>query len=277
MSTRTLLAEAVARLEAAGVASPRFDAESLLAHVLGVPRIQATLASVSSSSRAAFEELLARREKREPLQHLTGEAPFRHLVLKIGPGVFVPRPETEVVAGYAIDALSSMSAPVVVDLCAGSGAIALAVATEVPSAVVYAVELDRMAFEWASRNVAGHAVTLVRGDAAGALPELDGTVDLVVANPPYIPMAAYESVEQEARDHDPALALWSGEDGLDAIRVIERSAARLLRPGGIVVVEHADVQGESAPAVFASTGAWQSVRDRPDLAGRPRFVTAVRS
>lgn len=277
MSTRTLLAEAVARLEAAGVASPRFDAESLLAHVLGVPRGQVSLVEVAASSRAAFEELVARREKREPLQHLTGEAPFRHLVLKVGPGVFVPRPETEVVAGYAISALTSMSSPVVVDLCAGSGAIALAIATEVPSAVVHAVELDRMAFEWAARNVAGHPVTLVRGDAADALPALNGTVDLVIANPPYIPMAAYESVEQEVRDHDPALALWSGEDGLDAIRVIERSAARLLRPGGVVVVEHADVQGETAPAVFAATGAWKNVRDRLDLAGRPRFVTAVRA
>lgn len=277
MSVRRLLADAASRLEAAGVASPRFDAEELLAHVLGVRRSRLPLAEVGEAERAEYEALVARRVKREPLQHLTGEAPFRHLVLKVGPGVFVPRPETEVVAGWAIDALRSLSAPVVVDLCTGSGAIALAIATEVLGSVVYAVELDRAAFEWASRNLATSSVTLRQGDAADAFPELSGSVDLVIANPPYIPMAAYESVEAEVRDHDPALALWSGEDGLDAVRVIERSAARLLRSGGLVVVEHADVQGESAPAVFASTGAWQYVRDRVDLAGRPRFVTAVRA
>jgi release factor glutamine methyltransferase len=277
LSVRTLLAEAASRLEAAGVASPRFDAEELLAHVLGVRRSELPVAEVDAAQRETYEALLARRVEREPLQHLTGEAPFRHLVVNVGPGVFVPRPETEVVAGWAIDALRSRTAPVVVDLCTGSGAIALAIATEVPAAVVYAVELDRQAYEWASRNLAASSVTLRQGDAADAFPELDGTVDLVIANPPYIPMAAYESVEAEVRDHDPALALWSGEDGLDAVRVIERTAARLVRPGGLVVVEHADVQGETAPAVFAATGAWVNVRDRVDLAGRQRFVTAERT
>jgi release factor glutamine methyltransferase len=277
LSVRTLLADAASRLEAAGVASPRFDAEELLAHVLGVSRSRLSLAEVGEAQREEYRGLVARRAEREPLQHLTGEAPFRHLVVKVGPGVFVPRPETEVVAGWAIDVLRSQDKPVVVDLCTGSGAIALALATEVPGSVVYAVELDRQAFEWASRNLAASSVTLRQGDAADAFPELDGTVDLVIANPPYIPMAAYESVEAEVRDHDPAMALWSGEDGLDAVRVIERTAARLLRRGGLVVVEHADVQGETAPAVFAATGAWTNVRDRVDLAGRQRFVTAEKT
>jgi release factor glutamine methyltransferase len=162
----------------------------------------------------------------------------------------------------------------VVDLCTGSGAIALAVATEVPGAEVHAVELDERAAAWAARNLAGSGVRLVEGDMADALPELDGTVDVVVCNPPYIPVEAWESVATEARDHDPALALWSGADGLAAMRVLESVAGRLLHPGGWVGAEHADVQGESAPAVFAGTGRWSDVRDHRDLAGRPRFVTA---
>ncbi|MGZ4534895.1 MAG: N5-glutamine methyltransferase family protein, partial [Nocardioidaceae bacterium] len=163
---------------------------------------------------------------------------------------------------------------VVVDLCTGSGAIALAVATEVPEADVHAVELGDDAYAWAARNLAGSGVDLRHGDMAEAFADLDGTVDVVLCNPPYIPLEAFESVAAEARDHDPALALWSGGDGLDAMRVLERTAARLLRPGGVVGAEHADVQGESAPAVFASAGRWSDVRDHRDLAGRPRFTTA---
>jgi release factor glutamine methyltransferase len=162
----------------------------------------------------------------------------------------------------------------VVDLCTGSGAIALAVATEVPEAKVHAVELDEGAHGWAVRNLSGSGVDLRHGDMADSFPELDGTVDVVVSNPPYIPLDAYESVAPEARDHDPALALWSGDDGLDAMRVVERVAARLLAAGGVVGAEHADVQGESAPAVFSGAGRWADVRDHRDLAGRPRFVTA---
>ncbi len=143
-----------------------------------------------------------------------------------------------------------------------------------PGARVHAVELDPSAFDWAERNLAGTGVDLVHGDMAGAFPELDGTVDVVVCNPPYIPLEAFESVAPEARDHDPSLALWSGEDGLDAMRVLERTAARLLKPGGWVGAEHADAQGESAPAVFTAAGRWREVRDHQDLAGRPRYVVA---
>ncbi len=276
---RTLLVAAAERLRAAGVGSPDHDAAELLAHVLGVRRAALVTAPEPAPEQlAAFEELVARRAAREPLQHLTGSAGFRYVELQVGAGVFVPRPETEVVAGFAIDrAREAGPEPVVVDLCTGSGAIALAVATEVPGARVHAVELDPGAVAWAERNLAGSGVDLREGDMAQAFPELDGTVDVVVSNPPYIPLEAWESVAVEARDHDPSLALWSGDDGLDAVRVVEETAARLLRPGGAVVVEHADAQGEAAPAVFRRSGRWREVADRPDLAGRPRFVTAVRA
>jgi release factor glutamine methyltransferase len=188
----------------------------------------------------------------------------------------VPRPETELLAGWAVDLLRQTERPVAVDLCTGSGAIALALATEVPQATVHAVELSEEAYAYAQRNLAGTGVDLRCGDVAGAFPDLDGSVDVVVANPPYIPLSAYSSVEAEARDFDPPLALWSGEDGLDAVRAVEAAAARLLHPGGWLGCEHADAQGESAPAVFTATGHWTQVRDRPDLAGRPRYVTARR-
>lgn len=266
------LQEAVALLAGAGVPSPEYDAAELLAHVTGTTRAQR--ADPTPDQRSRFEALVRRRAAREPLQHLTGEAHFRYLTVRVGPGVFTPRPETEVLAGWAVDQARERRRPVVVDLCTGSGVIALAVATEVPGAAVHAVELGDPAYEWAARNLAGSAVDLRHGDMADAFPELDGTVDVVVSNPPYIPLEAYESVAAEARDHDPELALWSGQDGLDALRVVEQVASRLLRTGGVVGAEHADVQGSSAPAVFSSTGRWADVRDHPDLAGRPRFVTA---
>jgi release factor glutamine methyltransferase len=266
------LREATAVLAEAGVPSPEYDAAELLAHVTGSSRTR--LVEPTSEQLAVFEELVRRRAAREPLQHLTGTAAFRYVELAVGPGVFTPRPETEVLAGWAIDQALRVDEPVVVDLCTGSGAIALAVATEVPNATVFAVELGDEAVEWARRNLAGSGVDLRQGDMAAALRELDGTVDVVVSNPPYIPLEAYESVAPEARDHDPALALWSGQDGLDAMRIVETTAARLLKPGGVAGAEHADVQGESAPAVFSGTGRWVDVRDNLDLAGRPRFVTA---
>jgi release factor glutamine methyltransferase len=278
-AARLLVEEGARRLEAAGVASPEYDARELLAHVLGTTRAGLALVDeVSEQDAAAFGELLVRREAREPLQHLTGTAAFRYVELAIGPGVFVPRPETEMLAGWGVDRAREVAAsgrpPVVVDLCTGSGAMALSLATEVPEAEVHAVELDESAHAWAARNLEGSGVDLRQGDMAEAFHDLDGTVDVIVCNPPYIPLEAYESVVAEARDHDPSLALWSGQDGLDAMRVLERVAARLLRPGGVVGAEHAEVQAESAPAVFAAAGRWSDVRDNPDLAGRPRFVTA---
>ena len=264
---------AAAELAAAGVPSPRFDAEELAAFSLGVERRELWRAAGVGPEFAAY---VRRRVSREPLQHITGRAHFRHLTLAVGPGVFVPRPETEVVVDAVLAALRGASSPVVVDLGTGSGAIALAVAHEVPGARVHAVEADPAAHAWAARNAGGTTVDLRLGDMADAFPELDGAVDVVVSNPPYIPVGAVVR-DPEVAAHDPSLALWSGPDGLDAVRVVERVAARLLRAGGTVVVEHADLQGESAPAVFAATGRWAGVADHRDLAGRDRYLTARRA
>jgi release factor glutamine methyltransferase len=279
---RGLLADADRVLTAAGVASPRVDAELLAAHVLDVPRGRLVLVDeLSDEQERSFEELVARRCLREPIQHLTGRAGFRGRELHVGPGVFTPRPETELLAGWAVEAARGAAAstgtdPVVVDLCTGSGAIAGAVTSEVPSAQVYAVELSPQAYAYAERNLAGTGVDLRLGDAATAFEDLDRSVDVVVANPPYIPLSAYETVAEEARRHDPPLALWSGDDGLDGVRVVERTASRLLRAGGVVGCEHADAQGEAVPALFTRTGRWTAVSDHVDLAGRPRWTTARR-
>ena len=275
-----LLEEATTTLTEAGVASPRGDAELLLAHVTGTPRGMLLGARLQGPQLQVYRDMVAARARRVPLQHLTGSAGFRYVDLEVGPGVFVPRPETELLAGWAVEQASAVlsssrsAPPVVVDLCTGSGAIALSVVHEVPRAQVHAVELDEQAFAWAERNLGDTGADLRLGDAFEAFADLDGTVDVVVCNPPYIPLDAWESVAPEARDHDPSLALWSGDDGLDAMRRLERTAWRLLRPGGVVGAEHADAQGESAPAVFA--GRWADVRDHADLADRPRYVTARR-
>ncbi len=272
------VAQATQRLADAGVPSPRFDAEELAAHVHGVKRSQLHMVADADFD-ARYWEAIARREAREPLQHITGRAFFRYLELHVGPGVFVPRPETESVVGWAIDAVRAMDVvePLIVDLCTGSGAIALALAQEVPRSRVHAVELSEDALVWTRKNVEGSRVVLHQGDALTALPELDGQVDLVVSNPPYIPLTEWEHVAPEARDHDPELALFSGEDGLDTIRGIERTAHRLLRPGGVVVIEHADTQGGQVPWIFTEERGWADAADHPDLNNRPRFATARRA
>ncbi|UGY93653.1 peptide chain release factor N(5)-glutamine methyltransferase [Streptomyces gobiensis] len=271
------VAQATQRLADAGVPSPRFDAEELAAFVHGVKRGELHRVADADFD-ARYWEAIARREAREPLQHITGRAFFRYLELQVGKGVFVPRPETESVVGWAIDAVRAMDVaePLIVDLCTGSGAIALALAQEVPRSRVHAVELDEGALLWARKNIEGSRVTLHPGDALTALAELDGQVDLVISNPPYIPLTEWEYVAPEARDHDPQLALFSGEDGLDFIRGLERTAHRLLRPGGVVVVEHADTQGGQVPWVFAEARGWADAADHPDLNNRPRFTTARR-
>jgi release factor glutamine methyltransferase len=199
----------------------------------------------------------------------------------VGPGVFVPRPETEVVAGWAIDTLRTMDVgdPLVVDLGTGSGAIALSIAQEVPRARVHAVEKEPKAYVHATRNVEDlderGRVRLHLGDFADALRDLDGTVDLVVSNPPYIPMSEWEYVPGDVRDFDPPPALWGGgDDGLDAMRVVERAARRLLRPGGWAAVEHSDLQGNPVYWIFAEEHGWRDMRNHKDLTGRDRFVTA---
>src|SRR5262249_23139826 len=214
---------------------------------------------------------------------ITGLAYFRYLELQVGPGVFVPRPETEVMTGWAIGALRDMDVaePVVVDLGTGSAAIALAIAQEVPRAQVHAVEADPLARQWAERITTGGAggpppppgrAPLAGDDFAGALPSLSGAVDLVISNPPYIPVGA--TVPPEVGEYDPAGALWGGEDGLDAIRVIEKVAARLLRPDGLVAVEHGALQGAAVYWVFAEERGGAGPSNHRGLAGRDRFVTA---
>ncbi len=257
--------------------SPEVDARLLAEHVLAGPLV--TAGAPTPEQLSTLAALVERRRRREPLQHITGEMHFRHLRLEAGPGAFVVRPETEMVAEEAIAAARRLPGPRVVDLCTGSGAIALAVATEVPSAVVWAVELSPQALTVARRNVAALApqVTLVAGDAATALPELDGTVDVVVSNPPYVPPDAVPR-DPEVRDHDPDLALYGGgTDGLEVPRAVLRTAARLLRPGGTVVMEHAEVQAVAARQAAADTGAFTDVRTVRDLTGRDRMVVATRS
>jgi release factor glutamine methyltransferase len=232
----------------------------------------------ADGSRADFDDLVRRRAARVPLQHLLGTAAFRYLELQVGPGVFVPRPETEVVVDAVLAGIKDADAPLVVDLCAGPGTIGLSVAHEHPTAVVHLVERDPGAFVWLQRNrPEGNArVHLHLADAADALPELDGTVDVVASNPPYVAEHERSLVDPEVRDHDPEVALFAGEDGLDVIRVIERRAAALLKPGGLVVIEHSDRQGESVPALLRGQG-WTEVADHEDLTGRSRFTTGRRA
>ena len=280
---RAAVRAAATRLAEAGVPSPESDALALAAHALrrtvGEVRT-AMVVGAPAPDPAAYGALVEQRADRVPLQHLTGRAAFRRLELAVGPGVFTPRPETEVVAGLAIDAAREVDGPpVVVDLCTGSGAIALAVADELPSATVYAVELGEDAHAWAARNVAdtGLPVTLVCGDARTAFPELEGAVDVVVSNPPYIPLGMVP-VDPEVRDHDPELALYGGsDDGLAVPLAVAARSAVLLRPGGVLVMEHADSQGESLPRGLERAGCWRDVRDERDLTGRPRATVATRT
>ncbi|MCT1478221.1 peptide chain release factor N(5)-glutamine methyltransferase [Microbacterium sp. p3-SID336] len=273
---------AAQRLADAGVPDPLVDAELLAGHVLDRRRgeVQAAIVrgdAVDEAQQHALEALVARREAREPLQHITGTAPFRHLELAVGPGVFVPRPETETVVQFAIDALlnSGEPAPIGVDLGTGSGAIALAMATEVPHARVFAAELSDDAHAWAQRNVAGvENLTLVLSDLADAFPELDGSASVVISNPPYVPDAAVPR-DPEVRLFDPALALYGGADGLDVVRVLSSRALRLLRPGGVLVIEHGELQGAAIRELLTADG-WRAAATHRDLTLRDRATTAIR-
>jgi release factor glutamine methyltransferase len=270
------LAEAERVLHRAGVPSPRVDAELLAAHVLGVRR--AALVAVPTPDPARFAELrtlVARRATRVPLQHLLGTAPMGPVEVLVGPGVFVPRLETELLLEWGLKALTGRNEPLVVDLCTGSGALAAAVAVSRPDADVHAVELDQDALVWARRNLAGRA-TLHEGDVTDAalLPALHGGVDLVLANPPYVPEGI--PVPPEVADHDPHRAVFAGPDGLAVIRPLTVLAVALLRSGGALAVEHDDTHGEVAPAVLRGHPELTDVVEHADLAGRPRFVTARR-
>jgi release factor glutamine methyltransferase len=280
-----VLRSATQTLAAAGVPTPDVDAELLAAHVFGVPRGALAAAALRGDAAPAdalahFDELIRRRAAREPLQHLTGVAPFRHLELRVGPGVFVPRPETEMVAQLAIDALRSTAAaePVAVDLGTGSGAIALSLATEVPHARVHAAENSVDAFIWAKENFAAVAppnARLAFIDLADAFPELDGTVSVLVSNPPYVPDDAIPR-DPEVRMWDPPAALYGGADGLDVVRVLSVVGRRLLHPGGTMIIEHGEWQGQPIRDLLTADG-WRAAATHRDLTQRDRATTALRA
>lgn len=273
-------------LARAGIENPAVDAELIVAHVLGESRgrVQAralTGGELTEAQADSVRDLCGERARRVPLQHLTGRAPFRSLDLSVGPGVFVPRPETEVVAGIAIDALRAVAdpAPLAIDLCTGSGAIAIALAVEVPTARVHAVEASPEAHAWAARNVAEHGdgrVELHLRDVRDLDPSTvgHGLAHVLVSNPPYVPCDMVPR-DPEVRDHDPELALYSGADGLDLIRVISRVGLGLVRPGGTIVLEHAELQGAAIRGLLAADG-WLAPATHPDLTGRDRATTALR-
>jgi len=274
----------IARLEAAGVVTAEVDTDLLIGSVLDLSRgeVQAKAIAgipLSPEHEDELSQLVERRAAREPLQHITGVAYFRSLSLAVGPGVFVPRPETEQVAQYAIDALRAVpsAAPIAVDLGTGSGAIAFSLATEIPNALVYAVEISPDAFEWTVRNrerTGATNATLALGDLASAFTELDGIVDVVISNPPYIPNDAIPR-DIEVQLHDPATALYGGPDGLDVVRHVSTTGRRLLHAGGILVIEHGELQAAAIAALLRADG-WTAVATHRDLLGRDRATTALR-
>ncbi|TQO19052.1 release factor glutamine methyltransferase [Rhodoglobus vestalii] len=283
ISVTDLIGNGAELLSVGGVPSPAVDAELLVAHVLELSRGELRARAVTGATvppvlHTQIRALFARRAAREPLQHITGIAPFRSLELRVGPGVFVPRPETETVVQFAIDALNASATPepIGVDLGTGSGAIALSMATEVIRSRIYAVELSPEAMPYTAQNFHRYGLTnatLVNADLGEALAELDGTVDVVISNPPYIPAAAIPR-DLEVQLHDPALALYGGEDGLDVVRRVSTTARRLLHQGGTLVLEHGEEQASAIAALLTADG-WNAVAHHRDLLGRDRATTAL--
>ncbi|TQF65699.1 peptide chain release factor N(5)-glutamine methyltransferase [Rhodococcus spelaei] len=282
---RLAILEATRLLEEAGVNSPRTDAELLAAHVVGVERTRLGLVPlVDPEVIETYRGLVARRAQRIPLQHITGVSSMGEIDVEVGPGVFVPRPETELLLAWAIAVLEDCPArpPVVLDLCTGSGALALAVAHARPDADVHAVELDPKALSWARRNAdtraldGDTAITLYQGDVTdrALLTDLEGRVDLVVSNPPYIPEGA--ELDREVAEHDPAVALFGGPDGLSVITPMVSNIARWLKIGGALAIEHDDTNGGQVAALLRERRVFGEVAEHPDLAGKPRFVVARR-
>jgi release factor glutamine methyltransferase len=254
----------------------------LLAHVLAVPRTRLPAGdNVDAAAAGRFRELTGRRAARVPLQHLIGSAAFRYLELAVGPGVFVPRPETELLVDAVLPVLRYHADPVVVDLCAGSGAIALAIAQEVPDAQVYAVERCPNALQWLRQNASARAaagdrpIDVIASDIAAPdlVSRLPGRVDVVVSNPPYVPTHTQIAPEAAA---DPPEALFAGVDGLALMPAVIEVTARLLRPAGAIAVEHDETHGAALPALLTADGRFTAVEAHRDLSGRPRFVTARR-
>ncbi|REF31823.1 peptide chain release factor N(5)-glutamine methyltransferase [Calidifontibacter indicus] len=277
---RATLRAASDRLRHSGIHSADAEAHQLLEHAWGRSGEQVRRAVLMGEELPddvgdRFDVLVDERARRVPLQHLTGRAHFRHLELEVGPGVFVPRPETELIVDLGLAHVPQGGT--LVDLCTGAAPIPLAVKQERPDLRVHAVELTEHAFAWATRNAQrlGLDIDLVSAPAQDAFPELTGVVDVVLSNPPYIPDAMVP-VDPEVRDHDPAEALYGGSaDGLRIPLEVAARAFELLRPGGVLIMEHAETQGDSLPAALARAG-WVDARDEPDLTGRPRFAVAFR-
>ena len=273
---RSAINSATSLLADAGIDSARYDAEELAAHLTGTDRGRLPL--IDSPDDTFFDRYraaIAARSQRVPLQHLTGTAAFGPLTLTVGPGVFIPRPETEVVLEWAT-AQRLPESPLIVDVCTGSGALALALARHWPEARVLGIDDSDAALAYARGNAAGTTVELLHADAADTelLAELDGRVDLVVANPPYVPDGA--ELEPEVLQHDPSHAVFGGPDGMAVITGIVRLAGRWLRPGGLFAVEHDDTTSQLTAELIGGTGLFDGIAARTDLAGRPRFVTARR-
>jgi release factor glutamine methyltransferase len=275
-TARELLADARDRLARAGVPTPAVDAELLLAHQLGTDRPRlALVGEVGASDAFAFVAMVGRRATREPLQYITGQAPFRHIELAVGPGVFVPRPETELLVDAVLPYLRARPSPAAVDLCAGSGALALALLDEVPGLEVLAVEQDGPALAWLRRNCDQTRAVVLVADVTDARWSVGrhGSADVVVSNPPYVSAATPVSAEARA---DPPSAVFAGVDGLAVMPAVLARSAELLRPGGIVAIEHDQSHAMAVPALMAADPRWTDIADHLDLTGRPRYATAVR-
>ena len=288
---RLAVRAASARLARAGVASAEVDAVELAAHVLGsdAAEVRRLMVLGGRTVPEAYAALVEERARRVPLQHLTGRAPFRRLTLRVGPGVFVPRPETEVLVGLALAEIDRLAREDgardqpggirVVDLCTGSAAIPLAIKDERPEAVVRALELSPEACAWAvaNRDRLGLDVEVSQGDATRrCFEDWARGVDVVTVNPPYVPTGAVP-LDAEVRDHDPELALYGGsEDGLAIPLAVAQTAADLLRSGGLLLMEHAETQGDALPSRLRQQGVWEAVADHVDLTGRPRVTSARR-
>jgi release factor glutamine methyltransferase len=280
---RRVIDDAVGTLAAAGIDTPRVDAEQLAAHTAGVDRGRLRFHEPDEAFFGEYHDVIDARARRIPLQHLTSTAAFGPVLLTVGPGVFIPRPETESMLEWALAQQlperepGQSDRPLIVDLCTGSAALAVALAVANPGARIVAVDDSAEALAYARRNSAATAVELVEADvtAPDLLADHNGAVDLIVANPPYIPDGA--QLEPEVAQHDPVHALFGGPDGMRVIGPIVELAARLLRPGGRVAVEHDDTTADATAALFVGAGAFTDVVSRRDLAGRPRFVTAMRA
>jgi release factor glutamine methyltransferase len=272
---RQVIDAAAVALAEAGVGSPRTDAELLAAHAAATDRGRLAFADTGPEFCERYDELVARRAKRVPLQHLTGTAAFGPVTVQVGPGVFIPRPETESLLEWAV-AQPLSRRPLIVDLCTGSGALAVALSKHWPDARVIGVDDSQDALAYARRNTAGTPVELIQADVtqAGLLTELDGQVYHGVANTPYYPDEA--ELEPEVAEHETPHALVGGPDGMAVIDRIVELAARLLRDGGRCAVEHDDTTSARTVEAFTRTGRFVDVTARHDLTGRLRFVTAVR-